>query len=144
MVSPFNILIDRSDGHTWMTKFSIHEVEKDDAYDSAVTKLNDSEQNQIRLVFDQWLKDRISLLVRVEEGQLEAGMIPVDIRVSHDIQNVNIFLAGKAFKAVWDIKISAEMIKSRPFTYAISRIKILNRQLKQQQYDPNTEQRLKR
>lgn len=45
MVSPFNILIDRSDGHTWMTKFSIHEVEKDDAYDSAVTKLNHSEQN---------------------------------------------------------------------------------------------------
>lgn len=39
-----------------MTTFSIHDVEKDADYDSAVTGMKDSERNQIRLVFDQRLK----------------------------------------------------------------------------------------
>jgi hypothetical protein len=55
IINPFSIIIDRNDGHTWMTEFSIHEVKKD-KYDSVVTELQDSERSQIRLVFDQWLK----------------------------------------------------------------------------------------
>jgi hypothetical protein len=49
MVSPFSTLIDQSDDHTWITKFSIREVEKDDGYDSAVTGIKASGQTQIRL-----------------------------------------------------------------------------------------------
>lgn len=89
MVNPFSILIDRSDGHTWMTKFCIRESEKDDDHDSLTTGIKDSEQNQIRRVFDYWLKD-----TEAEISRLPAEVDQQEIREKavgrwHDIRAID-------------------------------------------------------
>lgn len=74
IINPLSIIIDQSDGHTWVTEFSIHEVKKDN-HDSVV----DSKRSQIRLVFDQWLKGTeaavSNLSAELDQQEIRKGAI---------------------------------------------------------------------
>lgn len=54
-INPYCMIIDRNDGHTWMTKFHVNEEARQDEY-REMTEPTDSERSRLRLVYDQWLK----------------------------------------------------------------------------------------
>jgi hypothetical protein len=53
-ISPFSVMIDRNDGHAWLTEFVDCKGSKD--HSAADASESESEAKQIQVVFDQWLR----------------------------------------------------------------------------------------
>lgn len=56
-ITPFDIIIDRNNGHAWLTGFINCEVSEG----HSAADVNELEQKQIQLVFDQWLSAEVEV-----------------------------------------------------------------------------------